>query len=123
MFKRELGIDLLLDLHESPKFHLESQDSTGRDGRLGQSLVYTPNEAATWLAMVILDELNGTIPMGVRQFSLAAGPIKHSAAWSAGEYFQLPAFTIETCKQLPLEERIGYHLQIVDIILREWGML
>ena len=120
---RELGIDLLLDLHESPKYHLESQDSTGRYRRLGQSLVYTPNEAATWLAMVILDELNSAIPPGMEQFSLVQDPIKHSAAWSAGEYFQIPAFTIETCKQLPLEERVQYHLQIIGIMLREWGML
>ena len=120
---RERGIDLVFDLHESPKFHLESQDSTGRYRRLGQSLVYTPNEAATWLVMVVLDELNSTITPGVKQFSPAPGPVKHSTAWSAGEYFQIPAFTIETCKQMPLEERIHYHVQIVRIVLNEMGML
>lgn len=120
---RELEIDLLLDMHESPWFHLESMDSTGEYRRLGHTLIYTPNEEATWLAMVVLDQLNSTIPAGVRQFSLAARPIKHSAAWSAGEYFQLPAFTVETCKQLPLEERVQYHLQIIGIMLSEWGML
>ncbi|MEE9464813.1 MAG: succinylglutamate desuccinylase/aspartoacylase family protein [Candidatus Neomarinimicrobiota bacterium] len=120
---RELDIDLLLDLHESPNFLLESQDSTGRYRRLGQSLVYTPNEAATWLAMVVLDELNSIIPAGNRQFSLVTSPIKHSAAWSAGEYFQIPAFTIETSKQMPLEERIHYHVRTVHIIFNELGML
>lgn len=120
---RERDIDLLFDLHESPVFHLESQDSTGDYHGLGQTLIYTPNEEATWLAMVVLDQLNGTIPPGVKQFSLAPGPIKHSAAWSAGEYFQMPAFTLETCKQLPIEERIQYHLQIVRIVLTELGML
>ncbi len=120
---REHGIDLVFDLHESPVFHLETLDNAGDYHGLGQTLIYTPNEEATWLAMVVLDELNSTIPPGVKQFSPAPGPVKHSAAWSAGEYFQIPAFTTETCRQLPLEERIQYHLQIVRIVLNEMGML
>ena len=120
---REHGINLLIDLHESRRFHLEAQDSSGEYHGLGQSLIYTINEKATWLAMVVVDEMNSTIPSGVKQFSLAPGPVKHSAAWSAGEYFNIPAFTIETSRKLLLQERIEYQLQIVRILLAEWQMI
>ena len=119
---REENVGLLLDLHESPVFHLEWKDNSKQYHGLGQTLIYTPNEKATWLGMVVLDNLNGSIPPGVKQFSLAERPIKHSAAWLAGEIFNISGFTVETCKKLPLEERIQYQLKIVNTILREMGM-
>jgi predicted deacylase len=122
-FIKEHNIGLLLDLHESPKFHLESKDEKGSYKGLGQTLIYTPNEAATWLAMVVADEMNGIITEHLKQFSLVEQPIESSAAWSAGKYFEIPAFTVETCKQLPLEERVDYQVRIVNIILREKGIL
>lgn len=54
-------IDLLLDLHESPRFHLEYRDKKGGYHGLGQTLIFTPNDAATYLAMVVADEMNSTI--------------------------------------------------------------
>jgi len=119
---REKKVDLLLDLHESPVFHLEWKDKSKQYHGLGQTLIYTPNEEATWFGMVVLDSLNSSIPPGVKQFSLAERPIKHSAAWLAGEIFNISGFTVETCKKLPLEERIQYQLKIVNTILGEMGM-
>ncbi|UCE07044.1 MAG: succinylglutamate desuccinylase/aspartoacylase family protein [bacterium] len=120
---REQEIALLLDLHESPRFHLESKNKSDQYHGLGQTLIYTPDEKATWLGMIVLDQLNSSIAPGVKQFSLVERPIEHSAAWSAGEIFKIPAFTVETCKKQPLEERIQYQVQIVTIILKEKGML
>lgn len=122
-FIKEHNIDLLLDLHESPKFHLESKDEKGSYKGLGQTLIYTPNDEATWLAMVVADEMNGSITDRLKQFSLVERPIESSAASSAGKYFGIPAFTVETCKQLPLEERVEYQVRIVNIILREQGII
>jgi predicted deacylase len=116
-------IDLLLDLHESPKFHLQSTDEKGSYKGLGQTLIYALNDEATWLAMVVADEMNSSITERLRQFSLVERPIESSAAWSAGKYFGIPAFTVETCKQLPLEERVDYQVRIVNIILKEKGIL
>ncbi|HEX9974234.1 MAG TPA: hypothetical protein VGD14_19350, partial [bacterium] len=112
-----------IDLHESPKFHLESRDAKGNYYGLGQTLIYTPNEEATWLAMIVADELNARIPEKIKQFSLVEQPIESSAAWSAGKHFNIPAFTVETCKKLPLEERIQYQLEILNSIFREQGMI
>ena len=121
-FIKEHEIDLFLDLHESPKFHLESKDEKGSYKGLGQTLIYTPNDEATWLAMVVADEMNGSIFERVKQFSLVERPIESSSAWSAGNHFGIPAFTVETCKQLPLEERVEYQVRIVNIILKEQGI-
>ncbi|UCE04447.1 MAG: succinylglutamate desuccinylase/aspartoacylase family protein, partial [bacterium] len=122
-FSKEHDIDLFLDLHESPKFHLESKDEKGSYKGLGQTLIYTPNDEATWLAMVVADEMNSSILERKKQFSLVERPIESSAAWSAGEHFGIPAFTVETCKQLTLEERVHYQVRIVNIILREQGII
>ncbi len=115
-------IDVVIDLHESPVFHLEYVEANSQYHGLGQTLIYTPNDAASWVALVLLDEMNETIPEGLERFSLAAGPVQHSAAWSAGECFGIPGFTTETCKKLPLEKRIAYQLKMVSIILRESGV-
>lgn len=119
---KEFGIDVVVDLHESPVFHLEYMENSGQYHGLGQTLIYTPNEAATWTAMVLLDEMNSAIPPGLEQFSLAARPVQHSAAWSAGEFFGIPGFITETCKKLPLETRVAYQIKMVKIILREAGI-
>ncbi len=120
---REFNISAVIDLHESPVFHLEYKEDSGQYHGLGQTLIYTPNEAASWTAMVLIDEMNATIPPGREQISLAAGPVEHSAAWSAGTFFGIQGFTTETCKQLPLETRVRYQIQMVQIILREVGIV
>lgn len=122
-FIRREKIDLFIDLHESPKFHLESKDAKGNYYGLGQTLIYVPNEEATWLAMIVADALNARIAEKMKQFTLVEHPIESSAAWSAGKQFDIPAFTVETCKQLPLEERVSYQLEILKLIFREKGML
>jgi len=105
---RDKHIDLLFDLHESPVFHLEYHDKKNQYHGLGQTLIYTPNEKATWLGMVVVDHLNSNIPPGKKQFSLAERPIQYSTAWAAGTHLQIPGFTVETCKKLPWAERIEY---------------
>ncbi len=116
-------IGLFLDLHESPKFHLESKDEKGSYHGLGQTLIYTPTEEATWLAMIVADEMNSLIMDRMKKISLVEQPIEGSGAWSAGTHLEIPAFTVETCKQLPLEERINYQVRIVNIILSEKRIL
>jgi predicted deacylase len=119
---KDQKVNLLLDLHESPVFHLEKKNKTSEYHGLGQTLIYTPNEKAAWLGMVVLDFLNSQIPPGNKQFSMIENPIKHSAAWSAGVNFYIPGFTVETCKKLPLEERVHYQMEVVNTMLQEEGM-
>ncbi|MBL7094406.1 succinylglutamate desuccinylase/aspartoacylase family protein [candidate division KSB1 bacterium] len=116
-------VNLFLDLHESPVFHMEQKSKTSEYHGLGQTLIYTPNEKAAWLGMVVIDFLNDQIPPGNKQFSMIENPIKHSAAWSAGINFNIPGFTVETCKKLPLEERVRYQMDVVNVMLKEMGMI
>ena len=120
---KEKGVDLFLDLHESPYFHLETRNKKSEYHGLGQTLIYTLNEKAAWLGMVASDHLNSQIPQGLKQFSLIENPIKLSAAWSAGKNFNIPGFTVETCRKLPLEERVRYQMEVVNVMLREKGMI
>jgi uncharacterized protein len=121
LIKRQ-NVNLLLDLHESRFFHLEKENKNNEYHGLGQTLIYTPNEEAAWLGMVVIDYLNSKILPGNKQFSMIEDPIKHSAAWSVGEYFNIPGFTVETCKKLPIEERIQYQMDVVNAMLQEKGM-
>lgn len=116
-------VGLFIDLHESRFFHQEQKNEKGEYHGLGQTLIYTMNEEATWLGMVTIDRINENIPPGKKRFTLVEGPIKHSGAWSAGKLFHIPGFTVETCRKLPLEERIKYQMQIVKIMLKEFGCL
>ncbi len=120
---KEQKVNLFLDLHESPVFHLEKKSKTSEYHGLGQTLIYTQNDEAAWLGMVVIDFLNSQIPPGNKQFSMIENPIKHSASWSAGVNFNIPGFTVETCKKLPIEERIHYQMEVANMILREEGMM
>jgi len=122
LIKKE-NISLVLDLHESPRYHLESVNKKDEYHGLGQTLIYTVNERAVWLGMVAVDFLNENIPQGIKRFTLVEQPIKHSCAWSAGENFNIPAFTVETCRKLPLEERIEYQIKTVIVMLKEEGII
>lgn len=120
---KEQKIDIVIDMHESPVFHTEYKQKSGEYHGLGQTIIYTFDEESTWITMIVIDEMNKEIPAGVERFSLAAKPVKHSAAWNAGYFFNIPGFTLETCKKLPLEKRISYQMKIVSIILKEKGII
>lgn len=115
---KKYKIDILIDMHESPVYHTEYKQDAGEYHGLGQTIIYTFDEESTFITMIVVDKMNSDIPEGVEQFSLAAKPVKHSAAWNAGYFFNIPGFTLETCKKLPLEKRITYQMKIVSIILK-----
>ncbi|HDP98932.1 MAG TPA: hypothetical protein ENN22_07105 [bacterium] len=120
---RSQQVELFMDLHESKFYHLETTDDSEEFNGLGQTLIFTVNEQAAWLGMVAVDHLNSSIEPGIKRFTLVERPVKFSAAWFAGELFGIPAFTVETCRKLPLEERIYYQLEAVKIMLEDKGVI
>jgi hypothetical protein len=118
----ENNVDVFIDLHEARKPHLENDPESERKS-LGQTIIYHPNEASAGLLIVMLDEINAGIKDENKRFSALERPIKNSAAWWAGRYLDCAAFTFETPRSMPIEQRINYHLSLVDIVLREKGML
>ncbi|HFE62830.1 MAG TPA: hypothetical protein ENK14_00245 [Caldithrix sp.] len=115
-------VEVFIDLHEALRSHLKTDTESQKRG-LGQTIIYYPNESSTWLVMTMLDEINDKIDDPNNHFSSLERPIKHSAAWWAGKYLNCAAFTFETARKLPLDQRIKNHLQLVHIVLREKGLL
>ena len=118
----ENNITVLIDLHEALNFHLDIEE-TAEKKALGQTIIYYPNEPSTWLLMNLLSEINKDISDSRQKFSALEQPIEHSASWWAGKYLNIAGFTFETARKNPLDQRIAYHLKLVDIALHTEGLL
>jgi hypothetical protein len=114
----ENSVEVFIDLHEARRPHLATE-TEGDEKGLGQTLIYEPNEPSTWLVIQMLDQINGLIDDPDKHFSSLERPIKNSASWWAGKYLDIAAFTFETPRSLPIEERINYHLILVDVVLED----
>ena len=119
---RKHKVDVFVDLHEARYFHLNTPKKSKRKKGLGQTLIYTPNEPSSWLLMNLLDGINATIDNPDELFSGLEEPILHSAAWWAGHELGIASFTFETSRQMSLEKRINYHLELVRIVLEQSGI-
>jgi hypothetical protein len=118
----ENNVQVFIDLHEARRPHLNT-DPEGEMRGLGQTIIYYPNEASTELVINMLDGMNARLENPSAKFSSLERPIKNSAAWWAGETMKIAAFTFETSRSFPIEDRIAYHLKLVDIVLQSMGML
>ena len=88
---------------------------------LSQSPLFLAEQVASNV-MVMLDNINEKIDDQSIRFSSLERPIKNSAAWWAGETLNIAAFTFETSRNLRIEQRIQFHLQLVKILLHEKGI-
>lgn len=112
------NVDVFIDLHEARYFHLNTPKESNRDQGLGQTIIYYPNEASSWIVMNLLDGINETIKNPDEKFSAVERPIMHSAAWWAGKKLDIASFTFETMRKMELKKRIDYHINLVRIILK-----
>ncbi|KAA3662438.1 MAG: hypothetical protein DWQ10_02385 [Calditrichaeota bacterium] len=116
---RKHDVDVFIDLHEARYLHLDTPKESIRDQGLGQTIIYYPNEPSSWLTLNMLDQINETIENDNYHFSAIEEPILHSAAWWAGKELSIAAFTFETARILELQQRIDWHLKLVEIVLKE----
>ncbi|MCP5064055.1 MAG: hypothetical protein GY936_16560 [Ignavibacteriae bacterium] len=115
---KEYSIDIFIDMHEARYFHLNTPKESNRDQGLGQTIIYYPNDESSWIVMNLLDGINERIENNDEKFSAVEMPIKNSAAWWAGKYLNIPAFTFETMRKMDLDKRINYHLELVKIVFK-----
>ena len=115
---RKNKVQIFIDMHEARYFHLNTPQESYRKKGLGQTIIYYPNEPSSWVVMNLLDNINSAIANPDEQFSAIEKPILHSAAWWAGKYMNIAAFTFETMRKLSLQQRINYHLKLVGIVLK-----
>ena len=118
----ENNVQTFIDLHEARRPHLDT-DPEGETKGLGQTIIYYPNEASAVLVINMLDGINANLHNPSAKFSSLERPIKNSASWWAGKTLGIAAFTFETSRSFPIEDRIAYHLKLVDIVLQSMGML
>jgi predicted deacylase len=113
----EHRIRLFVDLHEARNFHKLDPSS------LGQSLLPADNPASDAMATAAIEAVNREIKEEMKQFVRLGPPIRRSAAWYAGKYLGIAAFTVETSGQQPLADRVGQHLAVVRELLIAGGWL
>ncbi len=112
-------VDVFIDLHEARYLHLNTPEESYRERGLGQTIIYYPNESSSWFMINILDAVNESIAEADVKFSSIEKPIKNSAAWWAGQYLHAAAFTFETSRTLPLQDRIRYQLLMVQNVFQQ----
>ena len=114
--------EIFIDMHEAPYLHLDTPPESHRKMGLGQTIIYSPNDASGWLVIDFLDTINEGIEKSTHKFSSIDKPILHSAAWWAGEELGIAAFTFETYKKVDIEKRIAHHLGLVKTALEYAGV-
>ena len=119
---QDYKVDIFIDLHEAINYHLDIEETAERKG-LGQTIIYSPNEPSTWIVMNILDKINSEIKNSNQKFAALERPILNSGAWWAGKYLGIASFTFETSRKDPINDRINYHLRLVEIVLELEGLL
>jgi predicted deacylase len=110
-------VEWLLDLHEALDFYRNPAANS-----VGQTIIHYPSATATPLGRLAVEELNRGISVPLHQFTLLRYPVQGSIARAAGAFLGVNSYIFETSRRLPLAERIGYQVQVVEIFLRELGM-
>ena len=114
---KKYRVEILLDLHEAEEFQSLSADGNG------QTVIFFPNERSTLSALNIVDTVNEGITVGAHKFSMESPPVEGSLVRAAGRDLGIVALILETCEQLPLEQRAGLHVRMITIVLTGEGML
>lgn len=116
---KKYDIDLLVDLHESIEFYKTNPKN------YGQTLVIDSNndDYLFNLSSSIVEEMNEGILDHNNRYQVLVQPVEGSAAYTAYHRLNIPAFTFETCRKLPLSFRLKEHIKIVKLILFRWNMI
>lgn len=107
--------DWVIDLHEAMSNHNLNKNS------VGQTIIIYPNAATQRVANAAIRSLNQTLPSN-RDFSILRYPVKGSLARGAAERLGANSMIIETSRLYALNDRIDWHLHLVEAILDELGM-
>jgi predicted deacylase len=112
----DYDVDWVLDLHEGVNYSRISSS-------VGQSVIYYPQGRAASMAKKITAAHNQSIQSQDKQFSLLRYPVKGSLARAAAVVNGAQSMILETCAKESLNVRVNYHVQAVQLVLRELGML
>ncbi len=114
---RTYGVQWYVDLHEALDFYLNPAVDS-----VGQTLIHYPRTEATRLGQLAVNELNRGITTSLHKFTLLRYPVAGSIARATAQYLGVNSYIFETSRKLPLDTRIRYQVQLVEIFLRELGL-
>ncbi len=100
----------VIDLHEADNFERELR------GALGQTFIYPEASASEDIAKELLTSVNRTMLLDDYSFILLRGMAPGSAIEAASQ-LGADAMIIETCKKMPLNERVKIHRQVISSLL------
>jgi predicted deacylase len=112
-FIKEMKPQILLDLHESRGNY--------REGRLGNSIIFTPKDGTAELVMTILERINANASEG-NDFTFITNAPKGSINYETTNQLNIPVLTVETNRKLDLKVRIDQQLEIVEKIFEYYGV-
>jgi succinylglutamate desuccinylase len=115
---KSYNVDLLIDLHESIEFYKKNSNN------YGQTIVIDSDDDYLFkLNSSIVEEMNEEIMDNNIKYQVLVKPIEGSATYNACFKLHIPALTFETCRKLPLSQRIEEHIKFIKIILFKYNML
>lgn len=112
---RDSQPDMVVTLHESVDFYRDSPE------HYGQTLTYD-FPALTPRMQALVDRVNPGITPEHDRFLVKVDPFPHCPTYEAYRWLHVPATSIETCRRLPLETRVGQQLLMLRAMMDEMGM-
>jgi len=115
---KKYDVDYLMDMHEGYDYYKNRSTSS-----VGQTLIYYPNSYLQPKVRSIVNSLNSRISSNYREFSLLRYPARGSLARATAQYLGVKSFIFETCNNVSLSTRVGYHQRAAKILLSKLYML
>lgn len=114
---QQYKVAMVLDLHEGYAFNAKEPKS------VGETILPGKDDTSALLALEAMEYVNKQITEPHKKFSVLANPIAGSTAYYANTVLKVPAFTIETSSQQPLEERVRYSFTIARFLVASQGVV
>jgi len=115
MEKYQVG--MVIDLHEGYAFNAVDPKS------VGETILPGTDDTSVLLAMDAVEHINKHITEDKKKFSVLANPIAGSTAYYANTVLKVPAFTVETSGDQPLEDRVHFSFEIAKFLVSSQGII
>lgn len=114
---KKYQVAMVLDLHEGYAFNAVDPKS------VGETILPGTDDQSVLLAMDAVMTINQHITEEKKKFSVLANPIAGSTAHFANTVLKVPAFTVETSGDQPLEDRVKFSFEIAMFLVASQGVI
>lgn len=114
---KKYQVAMVLDLHEGYAFNAVDHKS------VGETILPGKDDTSVLLAMDAVEHINKQITEAKKKFSVLANPIVGSTVHYANTVLKVPAFTVETSSDQPLEDRVNFSFEIAKFLVSSQGVI